>query len=159
MKEKIRELMGTLSDIMKLAHQRTFHKLENKSIYPGQPRLLMLIMENEGITQKELSKKNHVRPATITGMLKKLEANDYVYRMPDDTDKRIMRVYLTPLGRKFALYSRQYIHNMMELTFNGFSEEELNTLAGFLNKMKSNLTDENKNEPDLSDSGNDSFPE
>ena len=144
MKERIYQVMGTFSDIMKLIHQKAYHRLENKCIYPGQPKLLILIKENEGITQKELSKRNGVRPATITEMLKKLEANNYVYRLPDNIDKRIMRVYLTPQGHRFADHSEGYVKRMMELMFRGFSDEELRILTSLLDRIKSNLIDEEK---------------
>jgi DNA-binding MarR family transcriptional regulator len=148
MKEKISHLTRTFSDIMKLIQQRTYHKLENKNIYPGQPKLLILIKANEGITQKELSKKNCVKPATITEMLKKLEANNFVYRLPDDKDKRILRVYLTPQGHRFAEYSEIYCQNMMELLFRDFSDEELQTLTSFSDRMRNNLM-EGQNDPQL----------
>lgn len=146
MKEQINQMMGTFSDIMKLIHQRTYHKLEDKRIFPGQPKLLILIKANEGITQKELASKNGVKPATITEMLKKLETNNYVYRVPDEIDKRSLRVYLTPQGYRFAEYSEKYAQGMMELIFRGFSDEELQTLTSLMDRMRNNLN-EGQNNP------------
>jgi DNA-binding MarR family transcriptional regulator len=82
---------------------------------------------------------NYVTPATITGMLYKLEANHYVYRIPDEIDKRIMRVYLTPEGRHLAEKGEVYMISMIERLFDGFSEEELQTLLCLSQKMKRNL--------------------
>lgn len=145
MKDQISQMMGTFSDIMKLIHQRTYHKHKDKCIYPGQPKLLILIKANEGITQKELASKNCVKPATITEMLKKLEANNYVYRVPDEIDKRILRVYLTPQGHRFAEYSEKYAQGMMELIFRGFSDEELQTLSSLMDRMRNNLNEGQSN--------------
>ncbi len=139
MKDEVRQLLGAFTEIMKLLHQRSYHKMEDKHIYPGQPKLLSLIKANEGITQKELSSKNFVKPATITGMLNKLEAHHLVYRVPDETDKRIMRVYLTPEGRKFAEHSEFFIEKMIDQLFHGFSEEELRTLLQLMEKARNNL--------------------
>lgn len=139
MKVEVKQILGTFSEIMKLLHQRTYHKVGDRHIYPGQPKLLSLIKANEGITQKELSSKNCVKPATITGMLSKLEARHLVYRVPDETDKRIMRVYLTQEGRNFAEHSDHMIETMADQLFQGFSEEEMHTLLMLIEKARNNL--------------------
>jgi len=133
------QLINNLLEIFKSVHQRSYHKLEDKCIYPGQPKLLGLINKNEGITQKDLAEKSFVKPATITGMLNKLEANGYVYRLPDEADKRIMRVYLTPEGRQFAEQAEEYLKNLTLQLFDGFSEEDLQTLILMTEKIKNNL--------------------
>jgi Transcriptional regulators len=138
MTPEVRELMENISEIMKFIHLRSYHKMNDKNVYPGQPKLLSRIMLNEGITQKELSEKSFVTPATITEMLRKLEKNHYIYRLPDETDKRIMRVYLTPEGRKFAEHSQAFINSVIEQLFIGFDEEELHTLLTLTKKMKNN---------------------
>lgn len=139
MQTETSRLVNNFSDIFKSFHQRSYHKLEDKCLYPGQPKLLLLIRANEGITQKELSVKNSVTPATITGMLNKLEANQYVYRVPDEADKRMMRVYLTPEGHHFADQSELFLKRLSKQALEGFTEEELQTLNALTEKIKNNL--------------------
>lgn len=139
MKPELVELLATLSEVIKYIHLRSYHTLNDMQIYPGQPKLIMLIKENEGITQKELAEKNFVTPATITGMLTKLEAKKYVYRVPDEADKRIMRVYLTTEGRKFADYAHLYITSMVSQIFDGVTDEELEALLKLTQKLKNNI--------------------
>jgi DNA-binding MarR family transcriptional regulator len=139
MKAEVKQLLDAFSEVFKSIHQRSYHKIKDAHMYPGQPKLLSLIMANEGIPQKQLSEKNCVKPATITGMLNKLEANKYVYRVPDEVDKRIMRVYLTPEGRQFAEDSEKFMNSMMDQLFYGFSDEELKTLVILTEKMRSNF--------------------
>lgn len=139
MNSDIKELIHTMSDVFKGIHQRSYHKAENKHIYPGQPRFLSLIKENEGITQKELAEKNCVTPASVTGMLGKLEANHLIYRLPDEADKRILRVYLTPEGREFTEHAESFMQDMIEQIFHDFTDEELHTLLLLSQKMRNNL--------------------
>lgn len=139
MRAELKELVDTLSAVFKSIHQRSYHKMENKNLYPGQPKLLSHIRSNEGITQKELSKMTFVTPATITGMLNKLEANHYVYRVPDETDKRVLRVYLTPEGHDFAEKSEKFMVTMIEQVFDCLDDEELKTYLELTKKVKSNL--------------------
>ncbi len=124
---------------MKVIHQHSYQKLEKTKLYPGQPQLLFHIMDNEGITQKSLSEKHCVKPATITGMLNKLEANHYVYRVPDEEDKRMMRVYLTPQGRQLAEAGAKFMEGMTNQLFDGLTEEELKTLLHLIQKIRNNI--------------------
>jgi DNA-binding MarR family transcriptional regulator len=72
-------------------------------------------------------------------MLNKLEANKYVYRVPDEDDKRIMRVYLTPEGRHLAEQGEKFMKSMMEQLFEDFSDEELHTFVILAEKLRDNL--------------------
>lgn len=135
----IKQLINSFSEIFKLTHQQSYQKMNKLNMYPGQPKLLALINYYEGLTQKELALKNCVKPSTITGMLNKLEANGYVKRIPDETDKRIMRVYLTPEGRQLAKQGEHFLINMTEQMFTGFTEEDLKTFIRLSNQIKSNL--------------------
>lgn len=139
MNHDIRQVIDSFSQVFKLIHQRSYHKLDDKNLYPGQPKLLSLIRKNEGITQKELSEHIHVKPATITGMLNKLEAKHYVYRVSDEVDKRIMRVYLTPEGRRLAKQAEAYMLSLVEQLFENFTEDEIKTFVTLTEKMKDNL--------------------
>jgi DNA-binding MarR family transcriptional regulator len=131
---------------MKAIHQHSYQKLEKTKLYPGQPQLLLHIKDNEGITQKALSEKHFVKPATITGMLNKLEANHYVYRIPDAEDKRMMRVYLTTEGRHLAEAGEKFMEGMTNKLFEGLTEEELKTLLYLIQKIKNNINDKHDTE-------------
>ena len=74
-------------------------------------------------------------------MLNKLEANQYVYRIPDEEDKRMMRVYLTPEGRHLANEGEKFMEGMTNKLFDGFTEEELKTLLHLIQKIRSNIND------------------
>jgi DNA-binding MarR family transcriptional regulator len=139
MKPEVKQLIKALSEIFKAIHQHSYHKMKDKCLYPGQPQLLSLIKANEGITQKDLSEKNFVKPATITGMLNKLEANHYVYRVADEADKRVMRVYLTPEGRHITKQGEKFMESLTDQLFDGFSDEELQTFVQLIQKMRTNL--------------------
>lgn len=139
MNQDLHPVIDSFFQVFKTLHQQSYHKINDKNLYPGQPKLLSLIRKQEGITQKELSGKNHVKPATITGMLNKLEASHYVYRVPDETDRRIMRVYLTPEGRQLADQAEKYMISITEQMFKNFTEEELKAFTELMEKMKNNL--------------------
>lgn len=144
MRPELKELLANLSEVTRYIHQRSYHTMNDKCLYPGQPKLLSLIRTNEGITQKDLAEKNCVTPATITGMLNKLEANHYVYRVPDESDKRVMRVYLSEEGRRLAEGAEKFMVSLIEQLFTDFSDEELQSLLSLSMKMKNNMHSNDK---------------
>ena len=139
MLEEVRQITKNFGEIAKSFHLLSYHKSINQNLHPGQPKLLAMIKNNEGVTQKELATKICVKPSTITGMLNTLESNHYVYRQVDDTDKRVMRVYLTPEGQDVAAQSQLLMKQLSEQLFEGFSQEELQSLLSLSNKMIDNL--------------------
>ncbi|HHV12074.1 MAG TPA: MarR family transcriptional regulator [Clostridiales bacterium] len=139
MPEEIKQIARNLMEISKSFHLLSYHKSINKNLHPGQPKLLSLIKGHEGISQKELATMTCVKASTITGMLNTLEAKHFVYRLVDEADKRIMRVYLTPEGREVAIQSEQLMKNLYETLFKDFSTEELNVILSLSNKMIENL--------------------
>jgi len=138
-KEELKQLIDAFSGVFKSIHQCSYHNMENMRLYPGQPKFLALIRQNEGVTQKELAEKHGVKPATITGMLGKLEANHYVYRVPDEIDKRVMRVYLTLEGHHMAKEGEKFMLSLAERMFQGFTKDELQSYLKLMDKIKNNL--------------------
>ncbi len=135
----IKQLINAFSEVFRVIHQRSYHNVDEHKLYPGQAKLLSLIREQEGLTQKELADKNFVTPATITGMLLKLETSGYVHRIPDEDDKRIMRVYLTPAGFQLAETGEKHLIHLTELMFHGFTKEEIATYLELTRKIRDNL--------------------
>jgi DNA-binding MarR family transcriptional regulator len=139
MLEEIRLITKNLGEISKSFHLLSYHKSVNKNLHPGQPKLLYLLKNHEGISQKELARMTHVKPSTITGMLNTLESKHFVYRLVDENDKRIMRVYLTPEGLEVATQSEELMKMFYESLFEDFTKEELAIILTLSNKMIENL--------------------
>ncbi len=135
----LKYLIDTFSEIIRSVHLCSYQQMDHVKLYPGQPKLLAVIYDHEGLTQKELADKNCVKPASITGMLNKLEANGYVYRVPDEADRRNLRVYLTPEGRDAALLGKRFLIGLAEKMFTDFTEEEIKSFIELTHKIKSNL--------------------
>lgn len=68
----------------------------------GQGRLLGILLENDGITQRELQDMVFVRSGSLSEVLGKLEGAGLVERRPSMEDRRMMRVFLTERGTREA---------------------------------------------------------
>ena len=128
-----------LAQICRLHHARAHTLLEELGLYRGQPRMLFALWEQEGLTHSELAAYAHVRPATITKMLKRMEKAGFVERRSDPADQRVSRVYLTDAGRSIQNEVEQVWRTLEDETFMGFSPEERMLLRRFFLRIRDNL--------------------
>jgi len=128
-----------LVQVCRLHYARSHCLLESIGVYRGQPPLLFILEEQEGVTHSELASHLHVTPATITKMLQRMEKAGLVERRPDTEDQRISRVYLTDAGRAILNDVKQAIATIAAETFAGFTEEEQQLLHHFLGRVRENL--------------------
>lgn len=128
-----------LKSILTLDRQYIYKKMGKIAVYPGQPIIIKTIAENEGISQKDLSKICYKRPATITTMIQKMENQGFIKRVQDDKDKRIIRLYMTEKGRQFHDECRNVSIDLIDRNFKGVTEEELDCVYNVLKKIRKNV--------------------
>jgi DNA-binding MarR family transcriptional regulator len=63
-----------------------------------QLKVVLLVATHEGLTSHELTRLLNVATPTVTGLVDRLVALDYVERREDPNDRRVRRIMLTPTG-------------------------------------------------------------
>jgi DNA-binding MarR family transcriptional regulator len=127
------------AEICRLKHGRVHTLYEALGLYRGQPRMLRVLWDQEGLTHTELSRQLQVQPATITKMLQRMEKAGFVVRRHDPDDQRVSRVYLTQAGRAVRDDVQQVWRRLEEEAFAGFTEEESVLLRQFFLRIRANL--------------------
>jgi len=115
----------------RLAHSNGFEK--------GQPTALAVIVANEGISQRQLSEKLFITPASTTNLLQKLEKSGLIERRPDPSDQRAFCVYATEKGHQMDQKMKKGLNELEEVCFQNFSQEELQEFHRLLLKLHNNL--------------------
>ena len=128
-----------LIEVCKLHYANSRERLERIGVYRGQPPLLQTLGQQEGLSHSELARQLHVKPSTITQMIKRMEQAGFVQRRRDAEDERVSRVYLTELGRAIQGDLDRVLGKIEAGTFAGFSQAEREQVAGFLSRMRHNL--------------------
>ncbi|MCP3772183.1 MarR family transcriptional regulator [Paenibacillus sp. MZ04-78.2] len=103
--------------------------------------ILVILWEKEGITQKELAERLYKDQTNIARMLFKLEKKGFVHRVTHETDRRSLRVYLTPKGREIKEDILAPSIEAYKKTIEGLSEEEVETFRRILAVMYNNVKD------------------
>ena len=107
----------------------------------GQPKVLYILQAVEGCVQKELARICKIRPSSMTVLLEKTEQNGYIYKETAKVSggKRAFCIYLTEEGRSLAAKITDLVECLEEKSFQGFSEEEKQTLFCLLDRVTKNL--------------------
>ncbi len=62
--------------------------------------VFLVLWEEDGLTVGEIGEKLHLDNGTLTPLLKKMETAGFVIRKRSSEDERVVRVYLTDIGRE-----------------------------------------------------------
>jgi DNA-binding MarR family transcriptional regulator len=102
----------------------------------AQHGLLFCLAEQEGQTMGQLAQTLELAPSALTGLVQRLEAQGWVERRACTQDARASRVWLLPPGRATLPAARQGLAALNQRLTAGFSAEELQTVARWLNQVR-----------------------
>lgn len=119
-------------------HSRMFHMVLDRDGVDGTLHnglILHLLSEEDGITQKVLAQRMHIRPQSLTGALEKLEEKDLITRKRSETDKREQIVFITESGRDMNAVMTEERDKTTEELFSILTPEEKDQLYRLLTKV------------------------
>jgi len=104
-------------------------------------RLLFLISNQPGISQKELIRQIRVDPGSITRQLKGLEADGLIQRSDDATDTRLTRVRLSATGKAEVRRVMKVRRAFLERMVAGIPPRNMDLCLQVLDRICLNLGD------------------
>jgi MarR family transcriptional regulator, organic hydroperoxide resistance regulator len=132
-------LYQLFNQVIRLHFQRVHSTLEPLGLYPGQPPVLFVLAHKGGLKQRELADHLHIQPATLTVMLKRMEASGYITRRPDPMDLRVSRVFLTEEGKELCQQVRKAFANMEQEYFGALTPEDKEKMREGLTLVRDRL--------------------
>ena len=121
-------------------HHRVMHQhFKECGLFNGEPMMLFLIGEGEGLTQRELAERMHITPASVTVSVRRLVGEALVERRPDAADARRLHLYLTEQGRQLNAACLRVRDEMIRLVYGSYTPEERDQMGALLDKMQENL--------------------
>ena len=140
---------NSLGYLTRIASRSFSRALEKRTlaygVSSGQWRFLRALWLEEGLTQRELSRRvGTTEPTTVTA-LKSLERSHLVRREPSAEDRRRVHVYLTPAAKKLRKKLAPYVVEVNQLATRDFTPKQVQLLRQLLIQVSRNLADENGN--------------
>lgn len=128
-----------LSLAARLHRMRAAQLLATLGLFPGQERVLQILMERGTLTMGELAEALRVRPPTASKTVARLSAQGVLQRQASDGDGRIVRVGLTERGLEQARMIDELWQSLDEELLAGFDGKERKRLRKLLRKASGNL--------------------
>ena len=145
-RERLRDVCRLFIHTDRLHRKQVERFSEEIGVHRSQHFVLMRIADAGGTaSQKELARRLEISPAALAVTLRKLESGGYLEKKPTESDSRLNEVTLTEKGWQVRHLSEERFSSIDAQMFEGFSEEELSVLVGFLERMQSNLRADGRN--------------
>ena len=118
------------------AHGDFKRKLQSYGVTPIQHLILEVLWGEDGLSASEIGKKLVLDGATLSGVLDRLTAGDWILKKPDKDDKRVLRNYLTTKSKELKPRMSEVRDQTNEDLLKNFSLEEKLLLKRFLRDMQ-----------------------
>ena len=112
----------------------------------GARLVLLALVRNDGASQREIVEVTHLRPPTVSVILRKMQDEEIVELVKNPEDKRELRARLTQKGREIDRHGLDKIKETDALALMGLGEDEQATLMALLGKIRQNLLSEQERE-------------
>lgn len=132
--------MGFLTRIAFRAFARALERRTMaRGISSGQWRFLRALWLEDGITQRELSRRVGLREPTTVSAVKSLESSDLVTRVPCEQDRRRVHIHLTAKGRRLQRTLMPAVAEVNAIATEGISDGDLAITRRVLLRVRDNL--------------------
>lgn len=128
-------------------NQKPEEALEDDELTPMQRHILNYILLetlHRNIYQKNIEEEFQVRKSTVSGILKLIEKNGFIYRESVKEDARLKRILPTKKAEALRPSILEHIHETEIRMTEGVSEQDLFLCKKVLYQMCQNLAEKNR---------------
>ncbi len=116
-------------------------ELNGSGLTAGQPKVLDYLGLHDGSVQKSIAAGCQIDPATLTGLLNRMEEKGLIRRCKEQGNRRSLHVYLTEQGWEKQWEVRQTLERRAETVLAGLSEEQRTMLLDSLYQICASMAD------------------
>jgi MarR family transcriptional regulator, transcriptional regulator for hemolysin len=130
----------SLSDVGRLYTKRFEERSRGLALDLAQCRALLVLAENEGVTQQRLSELSAIAPPWLGRIIDKLEAVSLAKRRPHRADRRARSLAITKNAKTILPRLRDIVDQSLSEALQGLSTGEMAILAKALRLVIANLS-------------------
>lgn len=128
-----------LNDVARLMRRNFNRRVQAMGLSQSQWRALGHLAKMEGINQVTLADRLEIQPITLARLIDRLQDSGLVERRPDPTDRRAIRLFLTPAAAPLIAELHTHAAALHGEALDGISQSGQATLRQALQTMKDNL--------------------
>ncbi len=114
-------------------------RLASHGVSAGQWPLLLYLWEQDGLSQKQLSRRVQIEEPTTTRTLGRMERDGLVFRKRDEKDRRRINVFLTMRGKELREELLPFAQEVNTLATHGLSDQDKTKINSLLTYIISRL--------------------
>jgi MarR family transcriptional regulator, organic hydroperoxide resistance regulator len=124
-----------LAQVCRMSGHHIRSQMEKIGLHRGQGFVLIHLLHESGIPQRDLARSMHVSPASVTNMLQRMERDGWIKRQRDESDQRVVRVFASERGKRLRRDARRVFQEMEDELSSIYTSEEQATLKQLLTKL------------------------
>ncbi len=131
----VAEIIDNLRRVFQVVNEQS-KKAEKKTGITG-PQLwaIKTIAQEAPITVSDIARRMYLHPATVVGILDRLEKQGLATRVRSTEDRRVVKVELTAHGRALVRKSPEVAQGLLVAGLEKLSTDKLRNIAGALDQM------------------------
>ena len=123
----------------RLTNQAARIRLGDLGAWPGQIPILLWLLDEDGIIQKELVELANMEQSTVAEHLDRMERSGLIFRERDSEDRRSYRIFLTDYARSISAGVLDELESGARLFMHGISKNDMTTFQAVMSKIIANL--------------------
>ncbi len=140
MDKRVAVMADTILELRPLLYKKFIDKEVMNAVLPklGKDSHLLMVMldKQESATMTEISKELYLSKPNVTPLVDKLVASKLVVRVPDEKDRRIVRIAMTKKGREELEWARKRLREHAQKKLSQLSKQDLSALIGAAQTMR-----------------------
>ena len=118
-----------------LFQRKVMAQLSEAGLTAGQPKVLDYLGLHNGSVQKAIAAGCQIDPATLTGILNRMEEKGLIHRQTENGNRRSLHVYLTEEGWEKQKLVRQTLETLTQDVLSDMTAEKQAALLDGLKKL------------------------
>jgi MarR family transcriptional regulator for hemolysin len=128
-----------LADVSRLLRRDFDRRVRDLAMTQAQWRALAHLSRDEGINQATLAERLEVKPITLARLIDRMQAAGWVRREADTTDRRAVRLFLTPKSKPILEQLQVRADEAIDALTVGIAVNDRRQFIATLEAMKTNL--------------------
>lgn len=123
--EKIQEIIDDLRRISQAINEQSKNAVSKTGLTAPQLWAMKILDRTAPIRVSELARRMFLHPATVVGILDRLENKELITRVRSKEDRRAVDLYLTDLGKKIVIDAPEVTQSMLINGLDGLTDDQL----------------------------------
>ncbi len=119
-------------------------RLGSLGAWPGQIPIILNLLSEEGLSQKDLIQRTRIEQSTMAEHLDRMERDGLIHRVRDRADRRVWRIFLSNTMKRDADRLLDELEASMEHYIAGIGAADIERFRTTIRKIIANLEDQTR---------------